>query len=239
MAFPYLKDRHWLDLTRDERFFCAELYQQLKHADNLRSFLDLVNDKLRKPNAGESRSDRLPTDPGLWEVGFEVALYRDVVHSLGHRGNGHGPYTIGNSGFSRKRTFDLCLFSATQLIIIEAKVCEGLDSDQLGAFEQDRTKVRQLLTVDTPEVLLVGLWANSYQRKLDSRKGKNYTAIRNKVHEVFDGILHWNELTGRIPSPANSSGMDLWALAEASHDRRQGSLPQKNGANVHWVPSNP
>ena len=117
MPFPYLGGHRWLDLTRDERFFCAELYIALKQPDRLAAFIDRLNAALQE------KDPQLVLDKDAsWEVGYEVAFYRDYIHALGAPVDGKLVHEIGSTRYSRKRTFDLCLFGNDRLVIIEAKV---------------------------------------------------------------------------------------------------------------------
>ncbi|MBK7751607.1 MAG: hypothetical protein IPI41_03060 [Flavobacteriales bacterium] len=97
----YLQGHRWLDITRDERFFCAELYQALKEPQNLKALIQRINSAMHS----NPRAIQLD-EHGPWEVGFEVAFYRDMVNALGYEGT----HAIGSTQFSRKRTFDLCLY---------------------------------------------------------------------------------------------------------------------------------
>src|SRR4051812_14610995 len=101
MGLSYFGHKTWAEITREERVFCAELYQVIR-ADPRRftQFLNRVTDLVLIPEV-------------FWDVGYEVCFYRDV---LDHRGEAKR-----GSGYSLKRTFDLCLFSEDVIVVIEAK----------------------------------------------------------------------------------------------------------------------
>lgn len=62
MGFAYLNDKNWTDITRDERFFCTELYVVIKK--DTKGFVKWLSKKI--PN--------LPVDDKNYEVGFEVCF---------------------------------------------------------------------------------------------------------------------------------------------------------------------
>jgi len=102
MGFIYLDGKNWIDVTREERLFCSYLYWDIK-----KSVKDFVS--------------WLSTISGLalrfddtWEVGYEVCFYRDLQKFR------RKPLDL--TRYSRKRTFDICLFSESTIVIIEAKV---------------------------------------------------------------------------------------------------------------------
>lgn len=78
MGYSYLKDNYWVDITREERFFCALAYNYFsKDPKNaVKYILGKVLGKAELKKC-ENFIDQ------EWEIGFEVALYRDLFHSLG------------------------------------------------------------------------------------------------------------------------------------------------------------
>lgn len=177
---PYLDNHRWTDLSREERFFCAELYFVLSRMGGLRHFIEWMN-----ANCGMS----LPVDDE-WDVGFEVCFYRDLIHSIGLNGtksirDKKVPGT--EDPFMFKRTFDLALFHPERLVIIEAKAQQGLDDKQLTSFARDARDVRALVEAmgrKSPQVDLVLL---AQQRYFDS--------TRNAVKRMhFTGMFSWGML---------------------------------------------
>jgi len=199
-GLPYLDGKRWLDITRDERFFCAELYHELKTKEKLEAVLDQI-EKALKPDAVLDRT-------GPWELGFEVVFYRDVVHAFGKRDR----KCNREGGFSRKRTFDLCLFSPGQMIIIEAKVHQGLKSDQLTSFLSDRECASELVDLDRSKILLVGLWSSRYSKDMEGSRDPRVHEFHAKVKVGFDAILHWNDLG--FEGPRFDEGRNLFKAAD-------------------------
>ena len=72
MDFKYLHDKNWLNTTREERQFCAALFGLVR--DKPQDFVRLLKKaKWYGDNTLPKLNNR--TD---WEVGFEVALGRDL-----------------------------------------------------------------------------------------------------------------------------------------------------------------
>ena len=152
MGFSYLENKQWLDITRDERFFCAHLYFEMNK--NLTPFLELIA-KNGVINGEDAK-------PDLWEVGYEVCFYRDYIKKVGFENTNE----IGKTPFHdlRKRTFDLCLFSEKCIIIIEAKAHQGFDNNQMKYFDEDLIQIKKLLGKNSNvETKLLGLISNKYK----------------------------------------------------------------------------
>ena len=141
MGWSYLGGKTWSEVTRDERYFCQQLFSLVQRR-GVREFVGLM---------GRTTGLTLPLDVE-WELAYEVCFFRDLWQLGGGKGPPHSP----------KRTFDLCLFSERQIIIIEAKAQQGFDKDQsqLKAFAEDKLKVAELTGVDS--VLLVGLASSQH-----------------------------------------------------------------------------
>jgi hypothetical protein len=156
----YLDGAAWSEVTRDERFFCQHLYSiiQQKGEDEFVSYL--IHEHQAQLSATEN-----------WEVAYEVCFYRDLWH---HRKK-QGPL------FSPKRTFDLCLFSDNAIVVIEAKVHQEFDPEQLKSFEKDRTQLE--IETEVANILISGLASGQYKPDED-------------VLNVFNGpYLTWSELS--------------------------------------------
>lgn len=132
-GWEYLGHKRWSDITREERVFCLHLYNRLQERKYLEAFF----------GAMAKGGNPLPfaTD-GDWEVGYEVCLFRDLKHAFGDLPSGF----VDVETIPWKRTFDLCLFAADTIVLVEAKAQQGFTSDmaQLGAFEADKDLVRRL-----------------------------------------------------------------------------------------------
>ena len=167
MKLKIFNDKSWnLDITRDERFFCQELYHELTNG-GLNSFLSLISSEAVGLNF-----------KGPYEVGYEVCFYRDLKYA--------GLFKGQVSEYSIKRTFDLCLFSEKEMMIIEAKVFEGMTTKQMDEFEQDRKWVPKALGIDGYRVRLVALIADKY---------KPSEATKNR----FDAIITWKHISNLFP----------------------------------------
>ncbi len=125
MGFSYLKNSYWLDITREERFYCSIAYNHFYTKPN--DTVAFING-ISKLGLSEEMINK------EWEIGYEVALYRDLLFALGKKHS-------GQSNRYRKRTFDLCCFSEDGIIIIEAKAHGGFQTDQLNSFELDRADI--------------------------------------------------------------------------------------------------
>jgi hypothetical protein len=150
MGFKYLSDKNfsngtWSQITREERYFCSHLYHFLIGKE--KEFVSWLNETLKT---------NLNTDQE-WEVSFEVCFYRDY-------------YKLKEKKLPeelRKRTFDLCLFSATDIIIIEAKVQQPFHPDQINFLKQDIIRVKDLLEEHHVTVSSLLLCSQTYLKNLD------------------------------------------------------------------------
>ena len=172
------KKKNWLDITREERLFCAHLYFDIKDQEKL--FVEWLNSKL----------EGLQCNPGAeWEVGYEVCFYRDYLYSKSHKIREYN--RDKEKQYSEKRTFDLCLFSDEQIIIIEAKVQQGFNAHQIKSFVEDKTAVQGILkdTNENIRVDIVGLCSSTYLSNLE-KHGKC------AILDPFDGhIITWKEIS--------------------------------------------
>lgn len=139
MGLVYLDGKSWAQVSREERFFCAHLFELIQR-DGVASFLQYLN-TTHKTTLNENSN---------WEIAYEACFYRDLWQ---HRGR-KGPL------FSPKRTFDLCLLSNSTIVVIEAKAHQEFEVDQLTSFEKDKSQLKKETQVDT--VLLSGLASSRY-----------------------------------------------------------------------------
>ena len=109
MGLSYLEGRSWWEVSREERFFCAQLFHLVQQGGLVR-FLSYLN----------ARHDAGLVVDANWELAYEVCFYRDLWQSRGKK----------RRPFSKKRTFDLCLFSDETIVVIEAKAQQKFDDDQ-------------------------------------------------------------------------------------------------------------
>lgn len=115
----------WLEITREERYFCAELFFEIRK--DINKFIWFLNEQTEL-NLNEDQN---------WEIGYEVCFYRDLLYSK--------KIKVRETLFPAKRTFDLCLFSKSQMIIIEAKAQEKFEEEQLSELLKDIVRVNALL----------------------------------------------------------------------------------------------
>lgn len=137
-TLPYLHGRTWASITREERFFCAELYFVLRRLPTLRPFIAWLN--------AQGNAQQLPEDD-LWDVGYEVCFYRDHIHAFGFGGTTSIRDKVvpdTDLPFMVKRTYDLALFHSGHLVIIEAKAQQGWDRKQLDSLGRDRKDVKAM-----------------------------------------------------------------------------------------------
>ncbi len=176
MTFAYLGNQRWADITREERLFCAELFQAIRGREG-----EFVAWLTNRPSMRH-----LALDPAEhWEVGYEVCFYRDLLFAAGT--------SARQCDFSPKRTFDLCLFSPTVVLVIEAKAQDAFDSKQNEDFQKDKRAVLAAIAeaghdASDVRVVVVALAASRYFANV-----VKYGAER-RVPEVFDGHFSWKEL---------------------------------------------
>lgn len=128
----------WLDITREERLFCSHLYHDVRSGGLERDFVGWL--KSEGTWQDELARQDLKVDQE-WEIAYEVCFYRDLLKSRQGK-------TARQQGYPSKRTFDLCLFSEENIVIVEAKVHEALDSVQLGHFVKYVNRKGEVLSGD-------------------------------------------------------------------------------------------
>ena len=163
MGFVYLKGNRWSQVTRDERFFCQHL-MELVNSEPIENFVQYLSDKLQLGL----------TFGGEWELGFEVCFYRDYWQFFGRDGKLYSP----------KRTFDLCLFGESSIVVIEAKAAGGFDPDQNEVFKRDLVEIKRLTGV--PDVQLIGLCSSQYEPDASAQ-----STFGSKV-------IRWSDLSARF-----------------------------------------
>jgi hypothetical protein len=141
MGFSYLQGKSWLDITREERLFCAFLYWDIRSRE--KDFVAWLN-----KNHGLQLDEE-----AQWEVGYEVCFYRDLLKSKGK--------SIINKQYSSKRTFDLCLFSESTIVVIEAKVQQGFEKSQIDDFKKDKDALMDI-TGNAVQVKFLALASSQY-----------------------------------------------------------------------------
>ena len=136
----------WVEITREERYFCAELFFEIRK--DIKKFIQFLN-KYTKLNLAEDQE---------WEIGYEVCFYRDYLYD-----NGIG---VKATPFHDKRTFDLCLFSQNPIVVFEAKVFQNFDEKQLKSLEADIIKdISSLLKISETSLRISGALLYSTNKK--------------------------------------------------------------------------
>ena len=166
MGFKYLGGENWINFSREERLFCAHLYWRIRNQE--RTFIQWLN---------ENTSLYLEEDCE-WEVGYEVCFYRDYYFKMRNE-------PIKGSGYSEKRTFDLCMFSQNKILIIEAKAQQKFKKEQLKDIKDDKKFIKKLLG-DNIEIELIALASSKYYDNL-----KEYGDI--SILDEFTQIT-WKEM---------------------------------------------
>jgi len=190
-GLKWLNNRSWTDITRDERFFCAELYQAAsEHKDGMPYFVNVIN---------ESCGLDLPLDAN-WELGYEVCFYRDLWFANPDK------YEM----LSAKRTFDLCLFSDDMIVIIEAKVYQAFDAAQTSEFNKDKGMIEDDLKLPV-KVVLVPLASSIYEK----------TFVKNMQAEFDCNLLTWADLAKAYPDRVSilEQADNIYGLRPKSSDK--------------------
>ena len=189
MGFEYFDGSRWAQVTRDERFFCQRLYE-LVNVKSTENFVQYLSDSLdlNLPIGGE------------WEIGYEVCFYRDLWQQRDRKGKLYSP----------KRTFDLCLFGESAIVIIEAKAAGGFDKDQNEIFKRDIAEVQRLTQVEN--VQLIGLCSSKYEMDESSKS------------TFGDKVIRWKDLAGQYDKDEIlNRADDIYEKSEAFANRGRNS----------------
>jgi hypothetical protein len=171
----------WSSITREERFFCSHLYHSILGKE--KEFVKWLNESI-KLNLNETAD---------WEIGFEVCFYRDYIKANGKTIKDYNKKL--NKSYPPKRTFDLCLFSANQIVIIEAKVQQGCSKKQMKDIDNDEKLVIDLVkSFDMPDIKVktILLYSSKYSPREDFIKKyshitwKDLNASPFKDRELFE-----------------------------------------------------
>jgi hypothetical protein len=174
MPISYLRNHPWSHWSREERLFCAVLFQHARRdAEDFAHWL-ISETALAIPSGG------------AWDLGFEVCFYRDYLWQL-HR-------SARTERVSPKRTFDLCLFGEESIIIIESKVSEPFDTGQNRYLGDDKDAIPRLIGLASLQVKTVALASSRYFSNAE-KYGRPETLA------VFDGKLTWLQVAQKYPDP--------------------------------------
>jgi hypothetical protein len=211
MSISYLKDKSgenksWNDISREERLFCSHLYHAIRSLPDKKTFIAKLN-SLESPVKGFTNNLYL-SEKANWEVGFEVCFFRDLLfnHNIPIR----KLKSNGKKRFSEKRTFDLCLFSDEELVIIEAKAQEKLTSEQCNVIKNDKIKIEELYEVleelkvenSSPKHIKLVILASSYyfnSPSFNSKKGIGKKFINSKKNNSYlNALISWKQISESI-----------------------------------------
>ena len=162
-GLKWLQGETWSKITREERYFCAELFAVIQ--DDVCKFVDFLNRKGQWIRTGMSPIPRA----FHWEPAYEACFYRDVAKQRG-RARGRRPRRCAPSRADQKRTFDLALFSNEAIVLIEAKAQQGFLQEQLNSLDEDRDNIAKWTGIEKRKVHVVGLISSEYQPKRTTRK---------------------------------------------------------------------
>lgn len=210
MGIRYLKNKSWNEISREERLFCSHLYHSILSLPDKKKFIKKLN-SLEFPMDFFKNKLNL-SEKSHWEVGFEVCFYRDLIAAFGpcssiRKVNKYIKKLNKEkmAGFSEKRTFDLCLFSNDELVIIEAKAYQGLSSKQNEEFKKDVKQIEELFRylndAEMPKVKLIILASSWYfkSQSFKSEKGVGKRFINDKDNKDYlRGLISWKQISDRL-----------------------------------------
>ncbi len=169
MTNSFLKGYKWSEISRDERYYCAHLFQLMNN--NQEKTITWIRDNLY----GEMNLDK------SWEIGYEVCFYRDYFHWF------KKDESIKTSIYPEKRTFDLVLFSDDEIIIIEAKAHEIFKQKQVDDIKEDKDLIAKL----SDHQVNVKCFALASSKYFDNSKKFNKEWL-NK--DIFDNSFTWKQM---------------------------------------------
>ena len=124
----WLDGKAWRDVSREERYFCAELFQVVR--SDVGRFIQFLN---------KEKDYGLDSDAN-WQAAYEVCFYRDW--------NKHMRSKRVLTRALQKRTFDLTLFSDKAIVLFEAKAQGSFGTEQLKYLCEDQKRVKKWVGVE-------------------------------------------------------------------------------------------
>lgn len=175
MKKTLLRGNTWSQITREERYFCAKLFEAIEK--NKEKFLKWMKMDL-EVDIDTSK---------YWDIGFEVCFYRDYWHKFKNKSS-------RSAKLPSKRTFDLALFSDHEIIIIEAKVHEVFETKQIDDVKKDKRLLKELFGDDL-KIRCFALASSGY-----FENSKTYDKeLSNPT--VFDKKITWYEMAVLFDEP--------------------------------------
>ena len=128
MGFDYLKGLYWRDVTRDERYFCAELFFEIKK--DVPAFVKwLQQNKVVDINANELQAQ--------WEIGYEVCFYRDYIIKYGDE---NGNTSIKKTSTARSGLLIYVCSLKNTLLLLKLKLSRVLRVNRTRSLEKTLKK---------------------------------------------------------------------------------------------------
>ena len=169
-GLSWLANKRWGQVTREERYFCAELYCAIKEdVSKFVRFLDTTCEQIIDVNSN-------------WQVEYEVCFYRDWLKFNQENRKVQAQIDIK---LSKKRTFDLALFSDSQVILFEAKSHQSFSKEQAIEFKKDRIRFQRCTGVS--KVHNAAIISSKYTPR-DS----------TEEHFSLKPLLTWEKLAGHF-----------------------------------------
>ena len=157
----------WAEITREERFFTATLYHDVKN--NTKPLYELFRKKL---------GSRISSAERIVDYGFEVCFFRDAVKA----GIIPSRYLEQEKKTREKQTFDLVFtLSDKSLIIVEAKAQQSFSTKQLNELRKARDIIANIPEWPYKPVYLGALYSSIY-------------TPRDTTLEYFDIKITWEEI---------------------------------------------
>jgi hypothetical protein len=186
MSKTYLLNKDWTEITREERYFTAVLFESLRK--DIKPFLSLLK---RKGINVE------PETPEKYEPAFEICFYRDLLFAY-DKG-------IRSSLYPVKRTFDLAIFSENHIILFEAKANQSFSTKQLDDFKKDKRLITQLLHElgkECPKIDLVVIFSDKYTPTDETLPKDDFSRIKwSEIAEKYNDnqaqFLHAKDIYGQ------------------------------------------
>ena len=207
MGIKYFNNKKWKDITREERYFCAEFFNYIKSQKKEKEFVKWLKEKT---NNGKY------DDQYEWEIAYEVCFYRDYLKEI-------KKYKVQNRKYPQKRTFDLCFFSEKKIIIIEAKAQQALDLTQLTYFNDDKKDkndiemIKELLgeNIDISIILI----ASSHYINGSIKKGDR-SIVKICKENGYD-VISWEDINKEFikDTDYNKEIKDIFERANAIYNK--------------------
>lgn len=176
----WLQGKSWWEVSRDERFFCAELYQRIR-GDVTRFVAHLSRD--------------IDLDPrGQWQVAYPVCLQSDLwsprSRSDEERRDTIRPHVERSSGIERtrfQRSSNLALLSEHEVVLIEVAGELGLQLESVHQLVRAAADLKDLLP-QLRDVFCAGLVSSQVEPPREVTRALGGPLLRWKaLAELYGG----------------------------------------------------